>query len=67
MVFNSLLLPNTVIEKTQIIHGEDGNEISIYISHPQGAKETPAVLHLHGGGMEILTVADPIIYTGDKL
>ena len=60
MIFKSLALPGTVVEKTQVIQGEDGNEISLYISHPQGVKENlPAVLHLHGGGMALLTAADP--------
>lgn len=60
MVFESLALPDNVTEKTVIIQGEDGNEISLYISRPVGTKKNlPAVLHLHGGGMALLTAADP--------
>lgn len=60
MVFKSLTLPDSVTNETQIIQGEDGNEISLYISRPTGTKKKlPAVLHLHGGGMALLTAADP--------
>ena len=60
MVFKSLALPDSVTNETQIIQGEDGNQISLYISRPTGTKKKlPAVLHLHGGGMALLTAADP--------
>ncbi|OBF28971.1 alpha/beta hydrolase [Mycobacterium sp. ACS1612] len=37
----------------------DGNEVTLYISRPDGASGTlPAVVHLHGGGMAISRAAD---------
>lgn len=60
MIFGPLSLPENVHEKTQLIKGEDGNEISLYISRPKTSKASlPAVLHLHGGGMALLTATDP--------
>lgn len=44
----------------ETITGIDGNEIKLYIHRPKGATEPmPGVLHLHGGGMTILSAAVP--------
>ena len=60
MVFDPLALPDNVIETTQVIQGEEGNDISLYISRPKETPQPlPAILHLHGGGMALLTAADP--------
>ena len=59
MVLTLYHYPDTVIEKTQIIHGEDGNEISLYISHPQGAKKTSLLYFIYTGWNGTLTAADP--------
>lgn len=60
VVFGPLALPENVVEITQLIQGEDGNDISLYISRPKGtAQPLPAILHLHGGGMALLAAADP--------
>jgi len=46
---------------TETITGVDGNEITLYIHRPAGAMESmPGVLHIHGGGMAIISAANPI-------
>ena len=48
-----------VERSTETITGVDGNEITLYVHRPAGASEpVPGVLHIHGGGMAILTAAD---------
>ena len=60
VVFGPFALPENVVEITQLIQGEDGNDISLYISRPKGTSQPlPAILHLHGGGMALLAAADP--------
>ena len=52
--------PKNVETSYQNILGSDGNEIQLSITKPLDNKsEMPAVLHLHGGGMTILTASDP--------
>src|SRR5262249_10226556 len=51
--------PEGVTSPTTTITGADGNEITLYISRPtEAAGPLPAVVHLHGGGMAILSAAD---------
>ena len=46
---------------TQTITGSDGNEITLHIHRPAiTVGDVPAVLHIHGGGMAILSTAGPI-------
>ena len=60
MVFSNLPLPTTVEESTEHIEGEQGNDLSLYISRPKEINgPLPAILHIHGGGMALLTAADP--------
>lgn len=49
------------VERTpETITGVDGNEITLFIHRPTGASgDLPGILHIHGGGMVILTAADP--------
>jgi acetyl esterase len=48
-----------VTTTTATIPGVDGNDVTIYISRPDNAAgPLPCVVHLHGGGMAILTAAD---------
>ncbi|WIM87131.1 alpha/beta hydrolase fold domain-containing protein [Candidatus Mycobacterium wuenschmannii] len=47
-----------VTTTTTTITGEDGNDITLYISRPETASPLPAVVHLHGGGMAIASAAD---------
>lgn len=55
------LAPVTGVERsTQTITGVDGNEITLHVHRPAGATgDLPGILHIHGGGMVILTAADP--------
>lgn len=47
--------------RTLTIRGVDGNDIRLYLHRPIGvATELPGLLHLHGGGMAILTAADRV-------
>ena len=47
-----------VKHRTEVIAGGDGSELKLYIHTPPGAGPWPGVLHIHGGGMVILTAAD---------
>lgn len=40
------------------ITGEDGNDVTLYVSRPDADGPLPAVVHLHGGGMAIASAAD---------
>lgn len=51
-----------VATTTATIIGEDGNDVTLYISRPVRPADTgpvPAIVHLHGGGMAIASAADP--------
>ena len=44
--------------RTEVISGVDGNDISLYIHRPAGdGGPYPGILHIHGGGMVILSAA----------
>ena len=44
--------------RTEVISGVDGNDISLYIHSPAGGGgPRPGILHIHGGGMVILSAA----------
>src|SRR6476659_1993492 len=47
-----------VTTTTTTITGEDGNDVTLYISRPQTSGALPAVVHLHGGGMAIGSATD---------
>ena len=48
-----------VTSRTEVIVGVDGNDISLYIHAPTGdGGPYPGILHIHGGGMVILSAAD---------
>ena len=68
-IFSSIDLPEGLINETKIIKGDDGNEIKLYITKSEDANEDiPGILHLHGGGMAIMTADDPnYIYWRHKL
>lgn len=51
--------PHGVETRTLTIRGVDGNDIELYVHRPiDAAGPLPGHLHLHGGGMAILTAAD---------
>jgi acetyl esterase/lipase len=47
-----------VTTTTTTITGEDGNDVTLYISRPQASGALPALVHLHGGGMAIASATD---------
>jgi acetyl esterase len=48
-----------VTTTTTTITGEDGNDITLFISRPSDADAAlPCVVHLHGGGMAIASASD---------
>ncbi|MCW2520315.1 MAG: nlhH 11 [Mycobacterium sp.] len=51
--------PHGVEMRTLTIRGVDDNDIELYVHRPIGAAgPLPGLLHLHGGGMAILTAGD---------
>ena len=63
MAFGMVNQPATtpgVSSIVETITGSDGNDITLYIHRPDGVDAAlPCVVHTHGGGMTILTAADP--------
>jgi acetyl esterase/lipase len=47
-----------VTTTTTTITGEDGNDVTLYVSRPETPGPLPAVVHLHGGGMAIGSATD---------
>jgi acetyl esterase len=47
-----------VTTTTTTITGEDGNDVTLYISRPEASGALPALVHLHGGGMAIGSATD---------
>jgi acetyl esterase/lipase len=51
--------PHGVETRILTIKGVDGNDVTLYVHRPMGVSAPlPGLLHLHGGGMAILTAAD---------
>ena len=49
-----------VERSVEVIRGQDGNDVTLYLHRPAGASgDLPGVLHLHGGGMVLLEAAGP--------
>lgn len=58
-LFDSLPPVEGVESSTEVISGVDGNDMTLYIHRPAGATgPCPGILHIHGGGMVILSAAD---------
>ncbi len=52
---------DSVARREEIIAGDDGNEIRLYIHAPaQQSGPVPCIVHTHGGGMVLMTAADPV-------
>ena len=46
---------------TEVIKGVDGNDITLYVTRPANQQgPLPGILHLHGGGMTLLTARGPL-------
>ena len=51
---------DSVMSSTEVIPGADGNEIQLYIHRPkQSSGAIPGIVHLHGGGMVLMSATDP--------
>lgn len=68
-IFSVVKLPEGLVNQTETIKGEDNNEIKLYITRPEIISgDLPGILHIHGGGMAIMTANDPnYIYWRNKL
>ena len=53
-----------VTTTTVTIPGGDGQDQTLYVSRPDAAVGLPCVVHLHGGGMAIISAADTGIMRG---
>ena len=49
---------------TTTITGEDGNDVTLYISRPTTGRRIACVVHLHGGGMAIGSAPTSVISRG---
>ncbi|MEM8856817.1 MAG: alpha/beta hydrolase fold domain-containing protein [Chloroflexota bacterium] len=60
-LMTSVPAPEGVEDSTETITGVDGNEIDLFIHRPAGVTDPlPGLLHIHGGGMAILSAAGPL-------
>ena len=51
---------DSVATSTEVIHGVDDNEITLYIHKPkQSDSDIPCIIHTHGGGMVLMGATDP--------
>jgi len=51
---------DSVLTSTQVIPGDTGHDIQLYLHLPKDQKEPgPGIVHFHGGGMVLMTAADP--------
>lgn len=57
----SMMPPFDHVEQTtEVIQGVDGNELTLYVHRPKHiAGALPCIVHTHGGGMVLMTAADP--------
>ena len=50
----------TVSTTTEVIKGVDGNDITLFVHQPKDRSgPLPCVVHLHGGGMVVMSAEDP--------
>ena len=60
LIFSEFKSADDIINDTIIIDGVDNNKIKLYISKPKKMDgNIPGVLHIHGGGMALMTAGDP--------
>jgi len=51
---------DNVSTSVETIKGVDGNDITLYVHTPDNVTEPgPCIIHTHGGGMVLMTAADP--------
>jgi len=59
MIADDLPTVAGVARTVEVITGDDGNDITLYIHRPEGVTGSlPGILHLHGGGMTILEASE---------
>jgi len=59
------LMPDfsSVEQRTEIIKGDDDNDITLYIHRPKDVDgDLPCLVHTHGGGMVLMTATDPMFF-----
>ena len=68
-IFSAVVLPEGLVNQTETIKGKDDNEIRLYITRAEEKSvDLPGILHIHGGGMAIMTADDPnYVYWRHKL
>ena len=50
----------SVVSTTETIQGVDGNDITLFVHQPVERRSAlPCVVHLHGGGMVVMSAEDP--------
>ena len=59
-LLDNLPVFETVASDTEVITGLDGNDIQLFVHKPVALDApAPCIVHMHGGGMAILSAADP--------
>ncbi|CAK0892192.1 unnamed protein product [Prorocentrum cordatum] len=52
---------SNVEEFREVVTGADGNAVELHIAKPKDvAGDVPGILHLHGGGMTLMSTKDPL-------
>ena len=60
-LFDAMPILDSVERSSETIRGIDGNDITLYIHQPrERASAAPCIVHTHGGGMVMMTAADPM-------
>jgi len=58
-LYGSLPPVEGIERRTEVIQGNDGNEILLFIHEPSDRKTAlPGIVHTHGGGMVLMSAAD---------
>jgi acetyl esterase len=60
MLFAAMPNFDDVEQTTETIQGVDGNDLTLYVHRPKNVDGAlPCIVHTHGGGMVLMTAADP--------
>ena len=60
----SMPIAEGVTTTTVTVPGGDGQDLTLYVSRPDTAVALPCIVHLHGGGMAMLSAADTPVMRG---
>ncbi|MDH3687657.1 MAG: alpha/beta hydrolase fold domain-containing protein, partial [Myxococcales bacterium] len=59
-LFDAMPAFEDVEQSTETLQGPDGNDVTLYVHRPREvAGPLPCIVHTHGGGMVLMTAADP--------